>query len=151
MKLNKNGWGYFEFFVFLIIFVICLIISFAGLRYVGLLDENWHFVDFEEIGKEKEEEKKPFSYADLREDMVDATMKYISKYYNNELGLDTLNIRVSQLKKEGLITEFKDNKGKDCSGYTAVYKDDNGKIQYNPYLKCENFETDGYEERKDEK
>ena len=153
MKLNKNGWGYFEFFAFLIIFAICLIIAAVGLKKVGLIDENWQFVKFEDIGKNEKEEKLKKSYSNLRNSMVDGTMKYISKYYNNELGLDTLNIRVNQLVKEGYIkaNDFKDSNGGVCSGYTAVYKDDNGKIQYNPYLKCKEFETGGYEERKDEK
>ncbi len=151
MKLNKNGWGYLEFFVFLIIFVICLLISAFGLKQFGLIDDDWRFVKFEDIGKDKEEEEnKTVSYPKLREDMVSATMKYISKYYNNELGLDTLNIRVSQLKREGYISEFKDAKGNDCSGYVAVFKDDSGKIQYNPYLKCKDYQTTGYEERKDD-
>lgn len=151
MKLNKNGWGYFEFFVFLIIFVICLVISAVGLKQFGLIDDNWQFVKFEDIGKNEKEEKLKKSYSDLRNSMVDGTIKYISKYYNNELGLDTLNIRVSQLKNEGYIKDFKDANGDLCSGYVSVYKDDNGKIQYNPYLKCKDFETGGYEARKDEK
>lgn len=151
MKLNKNGWGYFEFFAFLIIFIICLIIAALGLKQFGLIDENWQFIKFEDIGKNEKEEKLKESYSNLRNTMVDGTMKYISKYYNNELGLDTLNIRVKQLVEEGYITSFKDANGDACSGYTAVYKDDNGRVLYNPYLKCKDFETGGYEERKDEK
>lgn len=152
MKLNKNGWGYFEFFAFLIIFIICLVITGFGLRKFGLLDENWHFVDLEELKKpnNSQNNNKPITYGDLREDMVEATIKYIEKYYNNELGLDTLNIRVSQLKREGLLDKFKDADGNDCSGYVSVYVDDTGKIRYDAYLKCKKYETTGYEERKDD-
>ncbi len=86
MKLNKNGWGFIEFFAFLAIFIICLLIAAYGLRQFGLLDDDWHFVEMDEwSNKEKEEDKdKPeVTYASLREDMVEATKKYILYYYNN--------------------------------------------------------------------
>lgn len=154
MKLNKNGWGYFEFFAFLIIFIVCLIIAGLGLRQFGLLDEDWHFVDLETLKKPSNNNggssSRPVTYGDLREDMVEATMKYIEKYYNNQLGLDTLNIRVSQLKNEGFLEKFKDADGNDCSGYVSVYLDDQSRIQYDAYLKCKKYETTGYEERKDD-
>ena len=43
MKLNKNGWGLLEFFIFLGIFIFCLLASAFALIKVGLLDENWNF------------------------------------------------------------------------------------------------------------
>jgi len=151
MKLNKQGWGFLEFFAFLIIFVICLFIAMYGLRKFGLLDDNWHFVKFENINKPKEEEEKPkITYGSLREDMVGATIKYIKKYYDNNLGLDTLNIRVSQLQKEEFLGKFEDANGDKCSGYVSVYLDEQNKIQYDPYLKCKGYETTGYEARKDD-
>lgn len=152
MKLNKKGWGFLEFFAFLAIFVICLLIAMYGLRKFGLLDEDYHFVKFENINKPKEEqeEKPKITYGSLRDDMVGATMKYIKKYYDNNLGLDTLNIRVSQLKKEGFIEKFVDADGNECSGYVSVYLDEQNKIQYDPYLKCKGYETTGYEARKDD-
>lgn len=151
MKLNKKGWGFFEFFVFLIIFIICLFIAMYGLRKFGLLDEDYHFVKFENINKPKEEqeEKPKITHGLLREEMVGATIKYIKKYYDNNLGLDTLNIRVSQLQNEGLLEKFVDANGDKCSGYISVYLDEQNRIQYDPYLKCKGYETTGYESRKD--
>lgn len=154
MKLNKNGWGFIEFFAFLIIFIVCLVISALGLKQFGLIDDDWHFIKLEDLNKPDNStynnDNTKVTYASLREDMVGATMKYIKKYYNDELGLDTLNIRVSQLKKEGFIEKFKDADGHECSGYVAVYLDNQNKIQYNPYLKCKKYETTGYEARKDD-
>ena len=144
MKLNKNGWGFGAFFAFLGVFIICLLISMWGLQKFGLLDENYHFID------KKEEKVKPqVNYSALREEMESASKKYIEKYYNNNLGIDTLYIRLSQLQSEDLIGELKDHNDKKCSGYVAVYLDNENKIQYNGYLKCKDYETTGYEERKD--
>jgi len=44
MKLNKNGWGFLEFFLFLIVFIVCLIVAFEGLKKLGLMDENNQFI-----------------------------------------------------------------------------------------------------------
>lgn len=146
MKLNKDGWGFGAFFAFLGVFIVCLLISMWGLQKLGLLDENYHFID---KTQEKKEEKKEVNYSSLREEMENASKKYIEKYYNNKLGIDTLYIRLSQLKSEGLIGDIKDSDDKNCSGYVAVFLDSENKIKYNGYLKCKNYETVGYEERKD--
>ena len=163
MKLNNNGWGFIEFFAFLVIFIGCLFATFAGLKKFGLVDENNQFVkDFSNVTlfkpstneekeeKEKDKDKKIVSYAELQENMVSATKEYIKEYYDNNLGVDTLNIRVSQLKKNGFLKELKDNSGKNCSGYVSVYVDDNSEIKYDPYMKCNEYKTQGYESRKDD-
>lgn len=157
--LNKNGWGIVEAILFLLVFIVCLLFSFWGLRRLGLVDENWQFYSSnlfnpnpDKNGDKQEEPKEPekvFSYEDLENDMVGATKLYINDFYNNELGLDTLNIRVSQLIDNGYIAELVDKNKKNCSGYTAVYVE-NGEIIYKPYLKCPKYETKGYEERKDD-
>ncbi len=151
MKLNKNGWGFGAFFAFLIVFILCLLISMWGLQKFGLLDDNFHFFDGNSnTNNKKEEEKKPIvSYPSLVEKMENATKKYIEKYYENKLGVDTLYIRVSQLKSEGLLDNLKDTDGNDCSGYVAVYLDSEEKIEYDGYLKCKKYKSTGYEERKD--
>jgi len=146
MKLNKNGWGLVEFFMFLVIFIICLVISAVGFRKLGLVDENWRFVDDFSFTRKP---KPQTNYLTLEEDTVNATKKYINDFYNNQLGLDTLNIKVSQLIDNKYMKEFKDADGKDCSGYVSVYLDDDNNIIYKPYIKCKKYETKGYEERKD--
>jgi len=78
-----------------------------------------------------------------------AVKEYIKKFYDNKLGLDTLNIKVSQLIDNGQLTKLEDANGKACSGYVSVYLSDTNEIIYKPYLKCKKYETEGYEERKD--
>lgn len=151
--LNKNGWGILEAIVFLLIFAVCLLFSFWGLRRFGLVDDNWQFISksdnkTEDKKEDKKEEEKKFSYSDLENNMVMSTKNYIKDFYNNNLGLDTLNIKVSQLQDNGYLGDLKDNKDRDCSGYVAVFLE-NEEIIYKPYLKCKKYETNGYEERKD--
>ncbi len=151
---NKNGWGIVEAIIFIIIFIICLLFSFWGLRRLGLVDENLQFYPLDKKNEAKEEKKeekeeKKFSYQDLETKMTQATKKYISDFYDNELGLDTLNIRVSQLIDNGYLKELKDDKKKNCSGYVSVYVLNDETI-YEPYLKCKKYETKGYQERKDD-
>jgi len=145
MKLNKNGWGFLEFFIFLAIFAICLIITFVGLRQFGLVDDNFQFVKF----SDRKPTKVTTNYMSLEDDMTVACKEYIKKFYDNKLGLDTLNIKVSQLIDNGQLTKLEDANGKACSGYVSVYLSDTNEIIYKPYLKCKKYETEGYEERKD--
>lgn len=146
MKLNKNGWGFLEFFVFLAIFICCLIVTAVGLKSVGLINEDWQFVKFNSI----KPTKVTTNYMSLEEDMVNGAKKYIEKFYNNQLGLDTLNIKVSQLIDNDCLDKLEDANGKACSGYVAVYLNEENAIVYKPYMKCKKYETKGYEERKDD-
>lgn len=139
MKLNKRGWGYAVFFSFILLFIICLLVVAIALRSHGLLDEEWKFKGF--TTKEKT------NYTSLENNVVDASKKYIEEYYNNELGLDTLHIKVKQLVNNDYLEEVKDNDGT-CSGYVSVYLDNN-KIVYKPYIKCKKYTTKGYNERYD--
>lgn len=140
MKLNKKGWGYAAFFSFILLFIICLIVVAVALRAHGLLDENWSFKSIS--NKEKT------NYTLLENNVVEASKKYVGKYYNNELGLDTLYIKVNQLVSNNFIEEVKDNDGT-CSGYVSVYLNDRNNIVYEPYLKCKKYTTKGYNERHD--
>lgn len=153
MKLNKNGWGFLEFFFFLIVFIVCLYVAFAGLKKLGLMDANNQFINngsTNNTTNNKKEEKPIISYPSLEEKLVNGTKKYIEEYYNNNLGLDTLNIRASQLKTSGHLEKLEDTKGRACSGYVSVSKDVDGTIIYKPFLKCKEYETSGYEARKDD-
>ncbi len=142
---NKNGWGIIEFLVFMLIFLVCLVVVGAGLRYLGLLDEDFHIAN-----PNNKEEEKVTNYVSLEKEAVEKTKEYIKKYYDNNLGLDTLNIKISQLVENGYLKDYlRDANNKKCSGYVAVYKNDQNNIEYIPYIKCPEYTTNGYEERKD--
>lgn len=144
---NKNGWGFIEFIAFLIIFIICLIIAGMGLRRLGLLDDNFQMSN---PNTETQEKEKVTNYVKLEKEAMNKTKEYIKDFYDNKLGLDTLNIKISQLVDNGYLEDdLRDANNKKCSGYVSVYVNDSGKIEYIPYIKCPEYQTAGYEERKD--
>ena len=145
MKLNKKGWGLGTFLIFIGIFILCLLFSAWGFRKVGLLDEDWHFVNLNDYFSGRIVE---FDYGELENKMIDASKKYVNDFYNNKLGIDTLNVKVKTLVDSNYLEPLKDRKDRDCSGYVSVYNK-NGKINYDPYLKCKRYKTSGYESRKD--
>ena len=144
---KKNGWGFLEFFFFLGLFIVCLLVTAYALRKVGLLNEDWKFVDFYDKGKDSNESD-IYKYSDIETKLIDSTKKYIKDFYNNNLGVDTLNIKISSLISNNYISEVRDKDG-NCTGYVSVYKDDNSVVIYTPYLKCKNYVSNGYVERHD--
>ena len=89
-----------------------------------------------------------YKYSDIETKLIDSTKKYIKDFYNNNLGVDTLNIKISSLISNNYISEVRDKDG-NCTGYVSVYKDDNNVVIYTPYLKCKNYVSNGYVERHD--
>ena len=146
MKLNKNGWGLGTFIAFIVIFIICLIISAVGLRQIGLLDEDWQFINIKDFNSGI---RTAFNYTDLETKATMAARDYIEKEYNNTLGYDTLSVKIKTMIETGYLTEFKDGKDRDCTGYVSVYKTDAGDKVFTPYIKCKRYTSSGYEERKD--
>lgn len=119
---KKNGWGFLEFFFFLGLFIVCLLVTAYALRKVGLLNEDWKFVDFYDKGKDSNEND-IYKYSDIETKLIDSTKKYIKDFYNNNLGVDTLNIKISSLISNNYISEVRDKDG-NCTGYVSVYKDE---------------------------
>lgn len=162
--MNKSkGWGLKTELIFLCIFVICLITAIFGLYRMGLLgnlnealDPNPNDdvrVELRSSNKTNNSKKKvisnEFSYMDLENQMIEGAKTYILNTYNNELGLDTIIVKVSQLKELGLLNELKDEFDFSCSGYVDVFKEGEV-IIYDPYLKCSQYITAGYIERRDD-
>ena len=127
---KKNGWGFLEFFFFLGLFIVCLLVTAYALRKVGLLNEDWKFVDFYDKGKDSNESD-IYKYSDIETKLIDST-----------------NIKISSLISNNYISEVRDKDG-NCTGYVSVYKDDNNVVIYTPYLKCKNYVSNGYVERHD--
>ena len=72
---KKNGWGFLEFFFFLGLFIVCLLVTAYALRKVGLLNEDWKFVDFYDKGKDSNEND-IYKYSDIETKLIDSTKKY---------------------------------------------------------------------------
>ncbi len=142
---NKNGWGIVSVIVVLLFFVLCLIAAYLGITKLGLMnDVNKFFNPNYYNNTNTIYEKDALSYSNLETRVYHATKEYIEKEYLNNLYQDTLIIKVKTLKDKGYIKDFDM-----CSGYTEVFKNDMGIIEYKPYIKCKKYTTEGYLERKD--
>ena len=142
MLLNKKGWGFWTFLLFLLIFIICLLFSAWGLRKLGFLDEEWHFVNLNDFFSGN---VVSFDYSTLEKKMLDAAEDYVKGEYDGKLPAGTLNITVKTLLEKNYLDDLKDGKDRDCSGYVSVSQSEG----YSSFLKCKRYTTSGYEKRKD--
>ena len=134
--MNKNGWGLRVELAFLLLFLICLLISIIGLHRLGLLgndggvyrDRNGYI-----------EDGVNFNYNVLEEKVVNAAEKYYQDKYNGHTD-DTLIISTSTLKQSGYLDRIEDNRARECKGYATVLKTNN----IVSYIKCSFYKTAGY-------
>ena len=153
MKMDKNGWSLATEIVFMIVFMICLLISIYYLNKMGLLAND----AVDNINKTKEKVKtvvnegKDTTYEDIEDTLSYETKKYVKRNYDS-LGIDTLIITSSKLiegnyiEKEELTDPDKD--GSYCTGYVEV-EIVNDKTIYSPYINCSKYTTKGYIKRRD--
>lgn len=138
LKLNKNGWGLQTELLFILIFLVGFAVALIGLNRMGLLgnSENRY------TGNET-------NYKLLEDNLKEAAKDYIHEIYSNIISEDTIILRVNHLIKNKYLEPIRDKNGKDCSGYVEVIKTESNNIIYYPYLKCNNYTTLEYDERKD--
>lgn len=146
MKFNKRGWGLVGELVVVLLVVAMLVYVIYGLNNLGLIRDMDKalgtdvFPDLVISGK-------TVSYSSVEDNLISASQKYVSDNYGNNI--DTaITIRVSHLIKNGYISTIRDKDNKECSGYVIVSKLDED-IIYTPYLKCDEYETKGYNEKYD--
>lgn len=129
MKLNKHGWGLREMFVLSSVLIIFLGVSIYFI-----------YVLYSSFGKEMKN-----NYDDLEKNLKHQASVYLADYYDDDLTSDKITITRSVLRSYDLDIELKDKIGKACSGYVVAYKT-MGITHIDPYIKCEKYETKGYEE-----
>ncbi len=131
--MNKNGWGLrFELF-FILIFVICILISTIGLHSIGLLggDED----NLVNSGVDSD-----FDYDALEERVADAGKQYYLDNYPN--GSDnTIIVSVDTLINSGYLKSVLDERDKKCTGYVKLLRNGNQVA----YLDCSRYQTVGYD------
>ena len=135
MKMKKEGWGLRVELVFILIFLICLVISTVLLSRVGLINKE-------------DVDTSTSNYSALEGDLVEGAKKYIRENYDSDLLEEVTLVKYSTLKSGGYITNFKDGNGRECSGYVEVYKEE-GSTLYYPYIKCLRYRTNNYDSSKD--
>ena len=136
MKLNNKGWGLGTLIagvgVFAIALLIVVIIVNKNLKELGLMNDNIN--------------DKKYDYTILEKKVEDSAIKYIDKKNIEED--TTLTITIKKLEQEKYLKEIKELKSKKCSGYVVVTNKNND-LNYDSYLKCNNYITLGYDKRFD--
>ena len=122
--MNKHGWGLRKELGFVLLFCVCLLISMIGLSQFGLTEET---------ARNK-------SYKTMENELTTAALKYYNEKYNGR-GEDVVIIKLSTLKNHGYISEFKDQSGVNCSGYTKIVNSGVGLS----YIRCFGYKTSGFE------
>ena len=122
--MNKHGWGLRKELAFVLLFVFCLLVAMIGLSEFGLTEET---------GTNK-------SYKTMENELTSAALKYYNEKYSAQAD-DVVIIKLSTLKNNGYISEFKDSSGVNCSGYTKIVNSNVGLS----YIRCFGYKTGGYE------
>lgn len=134
MRLNKQGWGLREMLILsgILILFLCVSIYFIYIFYNSF-----------------DKEMKSNYYEGLENNLEYQTTIYLNDYYDEALTSDKITISRSVLRSYDLDIELKDKHEKACSGYVTANKS-MGKTNVDAYIKCENYETKGYEEWRSE-
>ncbi|MBE6144959.1 MAG: hypothetical protein E7169_05235 [Firmicutes bacterium] len=143
--MNNGGWG------LRVMIALCAVLVGALLIVVILISTGFFgLVKTNNKGGSQIDESRTYNSMELQ--MINASKKYIKKFYNNELEEnDPLYIRVSSLQNEKLMDTLYDVKDSsiECSGYVKVIKI-NKETKYESYMKCgSNYTSEGYTARFD--
>ena len=136
--MKRNGWGLRVELAFLLLFVICILITTIGLYRMGLFgNEEGSYIDIGNYTKGNG----TFDYDALEQKVIFGARKYYNENYPNGNN-DTIVISVDTLVNNGYITKLYDGRNKECSGYAKVLPNQN----IISYIKCSIYKTTGYSE-----
>ena len=130
--IKKNGWGLRFELVFIMIFLICLLITTIYLNKMGLLGNS----------NKNTESKAYFSYNALENRLNESTKRYYQNTYD-EYYSTNITIRSYTLISSGYMSELLDEDGNKCSGYTTVKHTSDGN-EFKSYVNCPKYKTVGY-------
>ena len=137
--MNKNGWGLRVELAFLLLFLICLLISTIGLHRMGLVGNDSPGV--EEDFSQYTSGSGNYSYDELENKVSEAARRYYYDKYPSG-SIDTIVVSVKTLKYNGYLSPIYDKRNKECSGYSKILT--SGTVV--SYVKCSAYKTTGYSE-----
>lgn len=152
-KLNNHGWGLQVMLASILVLMLGLVIAAVLIQrdFGDVLDpignNSGSDVSRPNNNEDDEIQRPEFkTYAELEKMVLEATKVYQREYYANILDGEKISVTIKQLINEELIDEVNDiEDGSTCSGY-GLFTLDDGKITYDAYLNCNNYQTIGYNE-----
>ena len=130
--MNKNGWGLRAELGFLLLFLICLLVSTIWLHRLGIFGTG-EVKSIELVDKE--------DYATMEHKLLEASLDYYKDTYSNGSN-DTVIVTVETLKNHGYISPLYDKFGRECKGYTKILKTGTAVS----YIRCAVYKSTGYSE-----
>ncbi len=162
MKLNNHGWGTKEFIfsivaIFLLLFVIVINVHrLYDSMDVDVENNNSEVIDNKTNNNtsqnndntiEEETEEIVYDenyYKSYQNKMIDATRNYII-YNSPDIPADGLRIDLTTLIDKNYINSLKDLIDNSvCGGYSIVSINSDTNLNIKTYLKCSNYETEGF-------
>ncbi len=132
--MNQNGWGLKDFILLVSVMFIALIIT----MFIYQKDIKTLF-----SGSSQTENQK--TYKDLELELKVAAQKYQNvNYQGNIESTETIVLPYKLLKENKYIDKLIDIKNSsECDGYVKFIKHQ-AQIDYEPYIKCSNYKTKGF-------
>lgn len=85
-----------------------------------------------------------YDYEAIEEELEISAKEYYSKTFSNEkTKIPLMTVTFKTLKQEGYLSSLGES-DKNCTGYVNIKNDE--KLSYEPYIKCNGYETKGYSE-----
>ena len=134
--MNKHGWGLRAELGFLLLFLVCILISTIGLHKFGLLINQAPYDDG--FGSSSSIN---FDFDSLERKVVVAAKNYYNDRYPSGTS-DAIVVSVDTLKANGYLSPIYDNRNQECRGYAKILKTGNCVS----YIKCSTYKTVGYSE-----
>ena len=132
--MNKNGWGLRAELGFLLLFLICLLVSTIWLHRLGIFGSGDGEVKSIELVNKAD-------YAEMESKLLNASIDYYKDFYPHGSN-DTVIVTIDTLKNNGYIEPLYDKFGRECKGYTKILKTGTAVS----YIRCAVYKSTGYNE-----
>lgn len=127
--MNKHGWGLRIELAFVLLFIVCILVSTILLHRMHIFGNNDNY-DYSGGN---------YNYGALEASVVNAAKRYYNeKYYGTSS--DTIIVNVNTLKNSGYLNPIYDSRNNECNGYAMILNTGTSVA----YIRCSNYKTIGY-------
>lgn len=149
--MNEKGWGFKDFVLILGIIFFALLITVVIYKVSFNKDKDEDVTD--PVEPSKSQAQVYTTYGELEAKLQQAATRYQNDHYQGTLDSnENWILSYSMLRKKNYLKvklmDIEDT-SKECDGY-VVFEKRGTNISYSPYLKCENYKTNGYDSMKAE-